>query len=542
MTQTGTKQKTTLKMVDDIYTLVINSIKAMGRISSGGSTLTIAPVLKKFMVHFRRPSSYQGEYGFDWLRDEYIYPVETVAKDHSGNPHNAPLELCDDISSIKREYKTTDVLNPITPYGNDYYPAWLTLFPNTPEAQATHSSQIDTTGIDLNLKIEELEPLATDATELQFESSNPNLIITPRKLALSSLLSGKGQDSLGGTDVRDYYLAINKVNIKCEGNINAHTEIKVFAELNSQREEVGKLMICKNDDYNDLTVDIYVIKSFINDDPSFSTSVIDTELAKIGGISKIEEYLNQRSLNQSLIKTRLIYDPKKDWVFRKKSLINASNSTHYSGMIINQTTMEMDTAKYMNYINDRFKLMYPRLTRSKALFLYITPFFNSGVGGASYNIPLDSKHIIIFKKNINHLPSYAHEIGHSLGLEHSFEDDTTKSNTSLIADQNTKIATYTTELAKARTDKTTHLNTNRAYYNSHPTEKTEAVRTLNHNIKVWKDALQNANDEIQVINNNALNFSPRKTENIMDYDLSNQKIFFKWQSKIMREEVKQYYH
>lgn len=24
--------------------------------------------LKRFLVHFRRPSSYQGEYGFDWLR------------------------------------------------------------------------------------------------------------------------------------------------------------------------------------------------------------------------------------------------------------------------------------------------------------------------------------------------------------------------------------------------------------------------------------------------------------------------------------------
>ncbi len=32
-------------------------------------------------------------------------------------------------------------------------------------------------------------------------------------------------------------------------------------------------------------------------------------------------------------------------------------------------------------------------------------------------------------------------------------------------------------------------------------------------------------------------FSSKRTENIMDYDLTNQKVFFKkkWQSKIMRE-------
>ena len=39
------------------------------------------PCLRKFTIHFRRPAKlkqkkgappYKGEYGFDWLRDEYI--------------------------------------------------------------------------------------------------------------------------------------------------------------------------------------------------------------------------------------------------------------------------------------------------------------------------------------------------------------------------------------------------------------------------------------------------------------------------------------
>ena len=28
--------------------------------------------LPKFLVHFRRPDDYRGEFGFDWIRDEYI--------------------------------------------------------------------------------------------------------------------------------------------------------------------------------------------------------------------------------------------------------------------------------------------------------------------------------------------------------------------------------------------------------------------------------------------------------------------------------------
>lgn len=36
--------------------------------------------MRNFSVHFRRSPNYKGEYGFDWLRDEYIYDVETVAE------------------------------------------------------------------------------------------------------------------------------------------------------------------------------------------------------------------------------------------------------------------------------------------------------------------------------------------------------------------------------------------------------------------------------------------------------------------------------
>ena len=32
----------------------------------------------EFTVHFRRNDSYKGEYGFDWLRDEYVYDLTHV--------------------------------------------------------------------------------------------------------------------------------------------------------------------------------------------------------------------------------------------------------------------------------------------------------------------------------------------------------------------------------------------------------------------------------------------------------------------------------
>ncbi len=44
-------------------------------------------------------------------------------------------------------------------------------------------------------------------------------------------------------------------------------------------------MVCKNTDYKENTVDIYVIKSFLNDYFAFHKSIIDSDPSKIGGIS-----------------------------------------------------------------------------------------------------------------------------------------------------------------------------------------------------------------------------------------------------------------
>lgn len=226
-------------------TLVIDTIEAAGRSFSSGEELAIGTTLKKFMVHFRRPSSYQGTYGFDWLRDEYIYPIVTVTHDNSGAAIGTPTPLCKNVSALKTEYLDSS----ISPHGSAYYPAWLSIFPHTTTSQFAHGSRMHRSGVTLDLEIEELEALTSDATKLIFESGNPNLTITPNEIQLSTLLGSKQTKSLGGSATRDYYLARGKVNIKSkDAPLAAHTEIKVFAKLGTlARIEVGKLMVYKND-------------------------------------------------------------------------------------------------------------------------------------------------------------------------------------------------------------------------------------------------------------------------------------------------------
>ena len=57
---------------------------------------TTGSCLKKFLVHFRRGSNYKGEYGFDWVREDYIYKNLKAQK----NARQRSLR--------KRDYKCTE--------------------------------------------------------------------------------------------------------------------------------------------------------------------------------------------------------------------------------------------------------------------------------------------------------------------------------------------------------------------------------------------------------------------------------------------------
>ena len=150
------------------------------------------------------------------------------------------------------------------------------------------------------------------------------------------------------------------------------------------------MVVMKNSDQSKYTINVYVIKTYIVDDASFGETVIDAQINSKGGLQAFEDYLNKQSLNQGLIQVKFNYDTDGnpyDWAFRKISLKNTSVENAYRGMLLNETTMEVDTGLYMNYINDRFKLMFPGLTRKKGIFLYLTPLTSPTAGGAAYNVP-----------------------------------------------------------------------------------------------------------------------------------------------------------
>ena len=152
------------------------------------------PDLRKFLVHFRRPlkAGYDGSYGFDWLRDEYVYDIEPVfeandisTKLYRGNVEELIKEYTCLKSSDANNLKEVDEI--ITEDKETYLPAWLAIFPT--------SSPININGVDLHLQIDQeigddTNNLTADGTVLEFETST-GVVVSPNQIALGEVINKK---------------------------------------------------------------------------------------------------------------------------------------------------------------------------------------------------------------------------------------------------------------------------------------------------------------------------------------------------------------
>lgn len=363
--------------------------------------------LKKFIVHFRRPSDYQGKYGFDWLRDEYIHPIVTVTNDNNGDSINTPTPLCKNVEDLKTEYRDTS----INPYGKHYYPAWLSIFPNTTTAQFPHGSSMHRNGIKLDIEIEEIEELEQDDTELFFESNNKYLTITPNKLPLKNLLNSKKSKDLSGKTV-NFYSASKIVNIKCSGGtLNSHTDIKVFAKNgNSPKIEVGKLKVYKN---NVIPKAEFVVVNVVTDDNE-------------PGAKLKEDYqyiFKNQSFNQALIRAEV----KVDTIFNitkiksEEAFIFLQNKERYTAKDLLENIKSL-YQKYGKYGDVKDGLDSDNTKRTFLFYTSLSANKVRGIASLDYESYKWGNSLLILNSGLKNQRTIVHEAGHSLSLAHVFQE------------------------------------------------------------------------------------------------------------------------
>ncbi len=451
----------------------------------------------KYVVEFILNYDYQGEFGFDWLRKKWT-------KD------NLCVEGLEDLKKVYTPFKMDIKSDEGKPYG-DYYTPWVTMFPNHKEIigkpvklfALINSEYIDWDNIDTDEKF-------------TFTPSDPIITVEPSEVMFDEALNGV------------------PIEIKCKAPIEeSYIEVK-----DSRGGIVAKLNMSKNSHYNDLTINIPVVKAYVADVETCNESVIEAEVQKTGDLQAIEDYLNTRSLNQALIQVKFQYDKDGkpyDWPFRKRSLKEANEGKNprtgkgsregeyyyniFKDMMINETTMEFDAGQILEFFHHQFKLKWPRVVKEKNIILYLTPLLTDDAGGASFLVPLNNKHCIIYKDRLSTLSSYAHEIGHTLGLDHSFPEN----NQQFIDDKRLHI------------NKCRNWLLNNDYLSDNHPAKVFTLKSMNKSIAFipqWEE----------IIRNNKIRFEKYKTSNFMDYNVPKRICFFKYQINIMQDEVQKYYH
>ena len=414
---------------------------------------TSTSCLQKFTIHFRRPDTlsensnyiYRGEYGFDWLRDEYIYPIEKVDIDYkvykdpfTGNITTTPIllnravPLCKTPGDLLNEYKK-DIKNSITPYGIDYYPAWLSIFASNVEGNA--GSTIHQDGINLTLQLDEIDTIIDDGTEIIFEPSKPCLKITPNKISISRFLQTpkkpRSLDKNTGTPTINYYQLDSTVNIKCFGDtLKKHEEIRVFAKQGPTKVEVGKLMVYQNDNIGKAKI---VVVNVITEYDKKGNKIYPQ------AHKSLDDLYNCQSFNQAMIRTEVILGEELDLVKLKKD----PDVNLFLKDIKDNSFMEDENKSYT--LTQRLRDLYEKYGKNLPeggkvdvnghfytylLLTTLSPLKNGDLKGLSTaelkkSVKNGYYHefgniVSIFEKGLNDDHTLVHEVAHSFSLSHIY--------------------------------------------------------------------------------------------------------------------------
>ena len=423
---------------------------------------TSTSCMRKFTIHFRRPKNlkqkkdappYKGEYGFDWLRDEYIYPMEWVFYDEVHDidnplPINKYKELSLNPENLKTEY-LKDIIDPIKPHGQDYYPAWLSIFACDVEGNNTDAgSDMHKDGVYLDLQLDEIDTIIDDETEIFFEPSDPCLKITPEKISISEFLNTLKKDrklneDLGGP-VIDYYLLENAVRIMCQGDtLKKPGKINVIAKLGQCKSEVGQLMVYENDKIGKANI---VVVNVITKDTNNQKVIPQTH-------PSLNDLYNNQSFNQAMIKVNIkvtenfdlvaLYNKTKDkdiidflndildtnYITSQKPDLNNPPNTIDAASDIHERLVDLYQKYGKNTPKDNKKIHDEGHYNTYLLFIDVKPTSKGAsttLGSADLrkdNTKYEWGNIfVIYQEGLKDDYTIVHEAAHTFTLPHTFEN------------------------------------------------------------------------------------------------------------------------
>lgn len=477
----------------------MSNIKSSPQIGQSSSNC-----IRNFTVQFRRPyeigmppDNYNGEYGFDWVRDEYIYPLLSI-----GGKKDTVIDILGTPRFVHSElYKVFyhDVNTRIN-FPSRYFPSWLYIFAT--DCKGVYGSEeINKQGACLDIEIhqeylesikgeyiEEKEALTDNGTVLQFEASNDNIKISTFdnnqnaksiEEPLSNFINSNRNFMKLGLDYdehnnlvernRYFYKKKSAIKIICSGGTlkkNEHIIVKAKRN-NCEPVDVGIIYIARNETIytiNIVEIDVKVNGKIIPKSKNHEIelrnkffnqaltvfkvvkkevfdldllSVSDTEvkdfvdkwwnkrLKNDGKEKYLEVVSNEKELLRLSIKRKKTVDPTefsdaefirelKELYWRKKKVgltpyseIERNTYIFFAPVSV-RNAREKDTDKWNYVLGSASFKAHSNILYSEGKYSSDEEFSNA---------------VVIFKDSVEFglLETYAHELGHALGLTHTFE-------------------------------------------------------------------------------------------------------------------------
>ncbi|WP_158976035.1 type VI secretion system tube protein TssD [Cellulophaga sp. L1A9] len=422
-----------------------------------------------FIAKLERLSNYQGEFGFDWMRKSY----ETEA-------------ISENYDKLKKEY------NPLEINGLEYFTPWLSMFPKQENVK-------------LKLNIIELFSTVKDTDIIKFQEKK-GIKFEPNELKISEAHGAE-------------------ITISCNSPLTQNTTIS-FLDKNDN--EVGKINLFRNANHEQLHFNITPIRILRSTSIEIDKNIIEDKIdLGFGDVNKnleddlenLENYLNTKSLNQALLQCKIgeVVD----------IIIDEENWIANDLIITNGTAFKGDNL--LTYFEIELKEQQPIAFKNKGIFIFLCPLINvdddesieKGAPAYANLRDIDSKNLVMFEPNLGNKESFAHEISHVAGLEHSFKERRDLTPLEIIKYNKRKNAIDTNFDTIIKSGK-------------HTKQEIAALW------KPYSVEMRRINSMLYTLNRNQYKFKKTETENFMDY-ANNRKSFWKFQWKALQDDIIKFY-
>lgn len=364
-----------------------------------------------YLIHFRRPEDYYGEFGFDWMRDDYS-------------------TICNNYEELKKEYYDCEKNEKVELLKDkEYFVPWFSMLPKQKDVK-------------LALKLENIKRKLSRKDIIKIPTTE-SISFEPNEIKLKNIQKKEkeGKEFL--------------VTVTCSKPLTKDICIPV---LNKDNKEVGKLNVAKNDVEYHLPVTIINIEGNgiesrpisasemekIFNEKSFQQAFIKTsvktdtlnksieELLSIGAISFLDESDNE-DFKKAYNRTERIVANENTLEILEKIYAKPNKG-------VNLFILNIERIQFIKYIPNNSKFssydIYEELevNRSK-IYKYICKYSNfklessdtgryfmlsGGQKGQSNVIPTKKNYCIVFEGYDKRMTTI-HEIGHLLGLSEIYE-------------------------------------------------------------------------------------------------------------------------